>query len=96
MKLLPDEMVLEGKWITVNGSVMNDDTSDRIKWLLANCLKKITSTSGGWDILYQDPSDHRFWELSYPHGEMHGGGPQLLRCLSIGEVKSKYGEKFSA
>jgi hypothetical protein len=91
MKLLPDETVLEGKWVTKNGSVVNDDIADRIEWLLANWLKKITVTSDGWDILYQDPMDHRFWELNYPHGEMNGGGPPLLRRLFIEEVKNKYG-----
>lgn len=50
----------------------------------------VSEAFGGWETLYQDPADLRFWELTYPHGEMHGGGPPTLKSLTVQEAKSKY------
>ncbi len=46
---------------------------------LANRLTKIRT--GDWRILYQDGQTGEYWELSYPQGEMQGGGPRRLTCL---------------
>jgi hypothetical protein len=34
-----------------------------------------------WLCLFQHRETKQFWEMSYPHSEMHGGGPRLLTCL---------------
>jgi len=55
-------------------------------------LSKVARDSSGWDSLYVDPSDNRFWELTYPESASHGGGPPHLKCLSRMEVREKYGD----
>ena len=45
-------------------------------------LKWVAGTSDGWRILYVDPNDGRYWELTFPRRELQGGGPQRLRLLS--------------
>jgi len=44
-------------------------------------LEKVRHDSSGWLALYRDRMSGELWELSFPHGEMHGGGPRLLTCL---------------
>jgi hypothetical protein len=65
----PDgRMVAEGDAGTIND------------WLATKLVKlKI----GDWRILYRHRETSQLWELSYPMGEMHGGGPRLLSCLAI-------------
>jgi hypothetical protein len=53
----------------------------RIRRLVETELQHIASSRDGWDRLYRDALDGRFWELSYPKSEMHGGGPPLLRVV---------------
>ena len=54
-------------------------------------LVQLDQREGGWTILYQDPSDGRFWELTYPESQMHGGGPPTLTELATEEVEGLYG-----
>jgi hypothetical protein len=35
-----------------------------------------------WAILYRDQETGEFWDLTYPQGQMHGGGPRRLRIVS--------------
>lgn len=92
MKLRPHETVLSGSWICVNNVMRGDDGCERIDWLIANELKKIASSPqwGDWETLFQDPSDGRYWERTYPHGDLQGGGPPQLRVISEDEAKAKY------
>ena len=90
MELSPRETELNGVWEVKDGRAESDATEKRIHWLLAHSLRRVASTSGGWQILYIDPKDDRYWELTFPHGEMHGGGPQRLRVLSDGEAIATY------
>jgi hypothetical protein len=92
MKIRPDETELQGKWVLENGTVAADDTCRRIELLTKTHLRKIKADDSGWNILYQDPEDGRYWELTYPQSEMHGGGPPNLRGLSREAAKSRYGE----
>jgi hypothetical protein len=89
-KLEPQEVELTANWIFENGRMRGDAVSERIKWLIKNELKKLSVTSGGWETLYVDPSDGRYWEQTYPRGEMHGGGPAKLIMLSPEQAKIKY------
>jgi hypothetical protein len=67
-----------------------DVAAKRIAELTRSYLNKVASSASGWETLYQDPTDLRFWELTYPLGEMHGGGPPTLKSLSVQEAKNKY------
>ena len=81
-------------WIVVGGQVEGDPSCERIEEPILNHLREIARTSGGWEALYVDQSDNRLWELSYPKGEMHGGGPprrpvSLTKCH--GRIYLAYG-----
>jgi hypothetical protein len=73
--------------------VTGDSTCQRIEWLTEHYLTKVAGSpeGGGWEALYQDPADGRYWERSYPRGELHGGGPSRLRTLKSDEREKKYG-----
>ena len=91
MQISPEETELVGRWETVGGAVLADAAAKRIAELTRTYLTKVAVNESGWETLYQDPTDLRFWELTYPHGEMHGGGPPMLKSLSVQEARSKYG-----
>jgi Immunity protein 27 len=93
MRLRPEETDLLGKWEVVGGNVIADTTSQRIRVLTTRYLEKVAG--GGWETLYRDPDDGRYWELTYPHGEMHGGGPPRLTYLSHEQAKAKYGNAIN-
>ncbi|HEX6772188.1 MAG TPA: Imm27 family immunity protein [Acidobacteriaceae bacterium] len=86
MSILPEETELNGKWRWANGKMVSDDVSQRIQQLIKNRLELVTTSKDGWTKLYKDPLDGRLWELSYPHGEMHGGGPPRLRVVAADEI----------
>ncbi|MGH9770032.1 MAG: Imm27 family immunity protein [Blastocatellia bacterium] len=86
----PMETKLVGKWEIVDGKLVADSISQKINMLISGMLVRVGATDDGWTILYKDPDDGRFWELTYPQGEYHGGGPPMLTWLSDQEVKEKY------
>ncbi len=92
MKLRSSEVELVGKWVAVNNQVRGDETCERIQWLTAHHLRSVATSqpSGGWDTLFQDPDDGRFWERTYPQSEMQGGGPPRLSLLSREKAQAKY------
>ena len=90
MKLNKSENKLIGQWLFENGKMLKDPVSERIEWLINHHLKKIISANGGWDILYRDPEDERYWELSYPQSELHGGGPPCLTNFTKEAAIEKY------
>ena len=92
MKLQPNEYLLTGAWIYANNAMHSDDVCERIEWLIANTLKKVASSSqwGDWETLFQDTSDGRYWERTYPQGDLQGGGPPQLQVMSADEAKAKY------
>jgi hypothetical protein len=89
-EILPHETVLVGSWISKDGSVVEDAVSERIRRLVRTSLRRNATDATGWDTLYEDPRDGRLWELIYPHSEMHGGGPPLLRVITEVEARLKY------
>jgi len=90
-ELAPEEVELRGNWIAQpDRSVVGDTAEERIEWLTTQKLERIANDSSGWDILYRDPRDGRLWELTYPRGEMHGGGPRRLCIISRDEAAVKY------
>jgi hypothetical protein len=94
MKLQPDETVLTGSWLIQSGQPSRDSVCERIDWLISHQLQKMSDSPqwGAWETLYIDPDDKRLWERTYPRGEMHGGGPPRLSCLTSVEAKRRYGQ----
>jgi hypothetical protein len=90
MQIRPQETELQGRWESIGGTIQADAVATRIKKLTDTYLAKIAVSESGWETLYRDPTDLRLWELTYPQSEMHGGGPLMLRYLSIEEAEAKY------
>lgn len=89
--LQPHESDLVGRWRLAGGRVEGDAVAARIDWLLRERLERRGDAGGGWEVLYRDPADGRLWELTYPQGHMHGGGPPRLRLLPPEAARAKYG-----
>jgi immunity protein 27 of polymorphic toxin system len=90
-ELAPDEGDLRGDLLVQKDrSVVADATEQRIEWLTKQKLQRVAKDSSGWETLYRDPKDGRLWELTYPQGGMHGGGPRRLHVVSQDEAVAKY------
>ena len=89
-RLAPDENELVGHWVLVDTRVVGDATCERVEWLTAEVLEIVGTSESGWETLFRDPSDGRYWERTYPRSELHGGGPPTLRCLTEAEASRKY------
>ena len=90
MGISPDEVKIIGSWVTVNGRMIEDDTSQRISSLVKTELQHVATSKDGWEKLYRDPRDGRLWELTHPQSEMQGGGPQALLLISSEKAQEKY------
>jgi len=86
-----DETELIGSWILENGAMIEDEVSLRIRSLIESGLQRIATSKDGWEVLYKDVSDGRYWELTYPHGDMQGGGPIALILADRSMLAEKYG-----
>lgn len=91
-----EEVEIVGNWIEVDGRVVGDDACKRVQILTQDYLEKIGQSpeSGGWETLFRDPKDGRFWVQTYPQSEMHGGGPASLTCLAADEAKKRFPHLF--
>ena len=89
-KLQPNETDLIGEWKVVGVKVVGNEACERIYLLTSQYLEHVATDASGWDKLYRDPGDERYWELTYPHSDWHGGGPPRLTCLSREEAQTKY------
>jgi len=67
-----------------------DSELQRIRSLIANELEFVATSPDGWEKLYRDGHDGRFWEKFLPYGEMQGGGPESLRLLDPKSAHEKY------
>jgi immunity protein 27 of polymorphic toxin system len=92
-RLNANEDSINGEWIFRDGKMVGDSNCKRIEWLIQHHLRKIADSiaTRGWETLYRDPDDGRYWEKTYPHSEMHGGGPPRLQTIASEQVKGKYG-----
>lgn len=86
----PNETVISGGWELIEGRMVPDATLARIQQLVRDQLEKIADIGGGWETLFRDPADGRFWERINPRSEMHGGGPESLRCIDKNSAECKY------
>ena len=50
-------------------------------------LDKVAVDASGWLSLYRDPVTGDLWEVSYPQGEMHGGGPRQLARVAAATLR---------
>lgn len=91
MKLAPHESLLKGAWITVGNRTEACEVCKRIQALTESWLLKRATDVSGWHVLYSDPQDGRLWELSYPEGGTHGGGPPQLQVVDRDEAVRRYG-----
>lgn len=91
MNIQSAETQITGKWLSLNGRTVADETCERINKLITLHLQQVGHDASGWEVLYRDPDDGRLWELTYPQTELHGGGPPQLRCLTLDEARGKYG-----
>jgi hypothetical protein len=96
MKLAPSDIDLVGTWKLSGESIVPDATSRRLDRLVKEHLAKLGNDPSGWDTLYRDPEDGRFWELTYPQSDSEDGGPPRLTCLPAEEARKKYGSVVNA
>jgi hypothetical protein len=93
-KLNSTENELVGEWIGRGPDVRGNEACERIEWLISGVLEYVGADkdSGGWDKLYRDPGDGRYWLLTYPKSHMHGGGQPSLKHLELttSEVEKKF------
>jgi len=94
-RLRPDERELIGEWIRVDDQIDGDYTCKRIQFLTEEYLKELGKDWSGWETLFRDPTDGRYWERTYPHSDWHGGGPPALFNLSEEEAREKYTKLFN-
>lgn len=86
----PEETEFIGRILMVNEQAINDDIAQKVNYLTKNYLVKIKTNESGWDTLYQDVNDSRFWEKLFLQSELNGGGPPSLINISEEEARLKY------
>lgn len=69
----------------------SDAVDERIFWLVSQRLALEAIADGGWTQLYRDPRDGRYWELTFPRGSLHGGGPRRLALVPREVAERRYG-----
>jgi len=89
-ELKSDEIILIGSWKMENGKVVADEVCQRIENLVKNCLRKVAVDKTGWEMLYKDSNDYRYWLLTYPNSDWNGGGPPTLKMITQTEVTEKF------
>jgi hypothetical protein len=90
-ELGPGERELVGGWVEHDGVRTLDEVDRRIFWLVTRRLVPRGIAHGGWQQLFEDPRDGRYWELGFPEGSLHGGGPRRLECVSVAVARERYG-----
>jgi hypothetical protein len=90
MSIGPHETEIVGAWILHEGKVVSDAACKRIEVLVQSELVFVARDWSGWETLYVDVGDGRYWERTFPQGERHGGGPQMLRFIDYEDAVHKY------
>nr|WP_315232808.1 Imm27 family immunity protein [uncultured Flavobacterium sp.] len=90
-ELNTEETILIGSWKKNGDKVVGDEICERIEKLKSNYLRKVSVNKTGWEILYQDPNNNRYWLLDYPNCEWQGGGPPTLKIITATEIYEKFG-----
>ena len=92
--LEPSETQLIGAWIMADGEIDGDENCLRIQFLTNERFEKLGKDHSGWETLFRDPRDGRYWERTYPNSSWHGGGPPALFHLTFEHAKEKYPHLF--
>ena len=82
---------LVGSWIKRGGSVVADGIELEIERILRDELRHIAYSDDGWEQLLLDKVVDEYWELTFPEGELHGGGPRMLSPVTNDYARTKYG-----
>ena len=91
MSINPNETLIVGSWVMAGGRMIADSEVQHIRTLVADELERVAIAPSGWESLYKNPRDGRYWEMFFPHSEMHGGDPEALRVVDLRSVQEKYG-----
>ena len=91
----PDERELAATRGQDGSGRFTDPVDARIMWLVSRRLTLVATGDGGWAQLYRDPRDDRYWELTFPQGSLHGGGPRRLAQVSAEQVRARYASAFT-
>jgi hypothetical protein len=83
------KVILQGSWVVEDGKVGADRTCNEIEGKLQR-LRKIATRDGGWTTLHR-ADDGSLWELSFPQGELQGGGPPRMESFTHSEAVALYG-----
>ena len=86
----PHETQIIGRWVVQDGHPVGDESCQRIEYLTRRFLKGVDISADGWDLLYQDRTDGRYWELTYQMTGAPGGGPPSLIALNPEQAGRKY------
>ena len=86
----PHETIIVGEWRMENGCPVADDSAKRVEALIDGPLVKIAESEDGWATLFLDPIDGRYWELTYPESNLHGGGAPCLKSIPIDVVATRF------
>jgi hypothetical protein len=89
-----NEESIVGSWLLVNGKIEGDEVCNRVDMLTDGYLVELGTDWTGWETLFRDPGDGRYWERTFPQSGMHGGGPRALFNLSEVEARVKYPHLF--
>jgi len=89
-ELGPDETRLDAAAEQGLSGSSADEIDRRIFWLVRHSLRPVGMANGGWDQLYLDPRDGRYWELTFPQGSLFGGGRRRLECVPAASAAHKY------
>ena len=89
-KILANETEITGGWSVDGGRVKADQAARRIDDLINGHLVEVARSDDGWSVLYRDPDDNRYWQLTYPESTSHGGGAPRLVVISADEATARY------
>jgi hypothetical protein len=89
-RILPHETEIIGSWLVEGTRTRADKAAARIESLVNSYLVEVGRSDDGWSVLYEDPADNRYWELTYPESASHGGGAPRLVVISGDEAKVRF------
>jgi hypothetical protein len=81
-RILPHETEIVGGWFLDGTQMKADAAAQRIESLIDGHLVEVGRPPDGWSVLYKDPDDNRYWQLTYPNSSLHGGGAPRLEVIS--------------
>ena len=90
MPIAKSEKLIQGAWELVDGRIVADASLKCIHSLIDTELEKVgTRLADGKSSTVT--AMMVAWERFFPFSEMHGGGPESLRCIEAAAAADKYG-----